>query len=474
MDERQATGSDSDSDRTSTMAVVLIASFLAPFMLSALNVALPEIGKEFSLSAVALSWVVTANILSAAVFLMPAGRLADMRGRRKIFFYGMIIFTAGTLLAAIANSAAVLILARIVNGLGAAMLFSTGMAIIVSIVPPAEKGRALGWNVAAVYLGLSLGPVAGGLISHALGWRWIFVLATILGTAITLVMIRHLKAEPLDSSHARFDIVGSILFGIALASLLGGCSILPRVSGAALLAVGAASLIFFLRWELQCRAPIFNLAVFRTNPVFMYSNAAALINYAATAATSFLLSLYLEYVRGFSAKHTGLILIAQPLIMAVFSPLTGRLSDAVDPGKIASIGMAISAAGLLAFGFLGAQTPVWFIVAGLSVLGFGFALFSSPNTNAVLSSVSRHHLGAASSTLSTMRVTGQMASMAIVTLIEALVLGSTQLGPQNSHLYVHCLRISFLIFFVLCALGIFASAVRGKIPAAPAPENRRP
>lgn len=459
------------SDRASTLAVVIIASFLTPFMMSSLNVALPEIGKQFSLSAVALSWVVTAHVIAAAVLLLPAGRIADIHGRRRIFLYGMIVFTLGMLLSAIANSATALFIARIVNGIGSSMVFSTGVAIIMSVVAPAERGHVLGWNVAAVYLGLSVGPVIGGVIAHAFGWRWIFGLATIIAAVTCIITSLHLREEPPDTTGAHFDLIGSVLFGISLASFLAGCSFLPGTVGAGLFVTGIASAILFIRWELKCACPIFDVAHFKSNSVFMFSNAAALINYAATAATAFLLSLYLEYVKGFSPKHTGLILVAQPIVMTIFSPVAGRLSDRIEPGRMASVGMAISAAGLFLFSFLGHYTPVWFVVAGLCVLGFGFALFSSPNTNAVMSSVERQHYGTASSTLATMRLTGQMTSMAIVTLIEAIILGKATIGPSNTHLYVRCMHIAFFVFFVLCVLGIFASAVRGRTRRQPTTDS---
>ena len=458
-DEIQAT-----KDRTSTLVVVMIASFLAPFMMSALNVALPDIGAEFELSAVALSWVVTSNVLPAAMLMMPMGRLADMRGRRAVFLPGMAVFTIGALIAGLSPYTVGLYAGRVVNGIGASMVFSTSTAIVMSVVTPGDRGRVLGWNIATVYLGLSVGPVIGGLIAHAFGWRWIFLLSAVTGIATTILAVRHLRPDrQAAQAEARFDYVGSLMLGSSLASFLAGCTLLPGATGLVLLFAGFTGVLLFLKWELRCADPIFDVRSFKGNAVFLFSNAAALINYAATAATGFLLSLYLAHVKGFSLSHTGAVLVAQPLVMTIASPVTGRLSDRVDPGRLASVGMAVSAAGLLLFAFIGAETPIWWIVTGLCVLGTGFGLFSSPNTNAVMSSVDRHHYGTASSTLSTMRLTGQMASMAIVTLIEAILLGTTKLGAHNAAAYLRCMRLAFLIFFGLCVVGVFASAVRGRL-----------
>lgn len=454
-------------DRASTLGVVLIASFLTPFMMSSLNVALPDIGRQFTLSAVALSWVVTAHVLTAAIFLLPAGRLADTRGRRLVFLAGMITFTLGMLLSAVAPTAAVLVTGRVVTGVGSAMVFATGNAIIMTLCGPAERGRVLGRNVAAVYLGLSVGPLVGGMIAHEFGWRWIFVMATVISAGTSAVTALHLKEDRPPAGGAAFDLTGSLLLGLALTALLCGCSLLPALPGALLLATGAAGMPLFLWWESRCANPILDVARFRRNRVFVFSNLAALINYAATAATSFLLCLYLQFIQGLTPKQTGFLLIAQPLVMTVFSPLAGRLSDRIEPGRLASAGMAVSAAGLLALCGIGAGTPLPAVAAILCAMGFGFALFSSPNTNAIMSSVGREHYGTASSTLATMRVTGQMASMAVVTLLEALHLGGRAIGPPTAGLFLHCLRTAFVIFFLLCVLGIFASAVRGRTRSAP-------
>ena len=443
---------------------VIVASFLAPFMMSSLNVALPDIGRAFALSAVSLSWVVTSNILAAAMLLLPAGRYADLHGRLGVFRAGVAVYTVGAVLCGLAPGAAWLLAARVVNGVGSALMFSTGPALIMAGVPPERRGRALGWNVAAVYLGLSVGPAVGGVIASAWGWRWIFAAAAAIGLAGQALVAGRGRDAPAAAARGPFDVTGSALFGAALILLLAGCTLLPGRLGAVLLALGAAGLWGFGRWELGCADPVLDLASFRRNVAFIFSNLAALIHYAATAATAFLLSLYLEYVKGLPMRQTGLVLMAQPLVMTIFSPLAGRLSDAVAPWKLASAGMGLSAAGLLGFGFLTADTGVPAVVAGLAVLGFGFALFSSPNTNAIMSAVAGPQYGTASSVLAAMRLTGQMASMAIVTLVLAVGLGRVRLDAAAAPGLLHCLHVSFGAFFVLCLLGLLASTVRSAAP----------
>jgi MFS family permease len=218
-----------------------------------------------------------------------------------------------------------------------------------------------------------------------------------------------------------------------------------------------------VRWETRVDSPVFDTKLFRHNIVFAFSNLAALINYCATSATGFLLSLYLQYTRGLSPENAGLILVSQPVIMAVFSPLAGRLSDRIEPRIVASIGMTLTVIGLLLFAFLNSATSFPFIIFNLILLGFGFALFSSPNTNAVMSSVEKKFYGVASATLATMRLTGQMLSMGIAMLVFAVYIGRAQITPENYPAFLTSAKTAFIIFAVLCFGGIFASLSRGKV-----------
>ena len=451
------------TERAIALSVVVLSSFLVPFMLSALNVALPAIGAEFAMDAVALGWVVTAFVLAAAVCMLPAGRIADIYGRKEVFLWGLIVYTLGALCSAVAPSVLVLIVSRLVNGAGAAMVFATGTAILMSIVAPAARGRALGWNVAAVYLGLSLGPFIGGLIAHAFGWRWIFGLNALAGAVATAFTLWKLKDEWAEACGERMDTGGALLYAVALVALMYGLSRLPQALGAALFSAGVLGLLLFARWERRCASPVFDFTVFSRNTVFTLSSLAALINYAATAAVGFLLSLYLQYAQRLTARDAGLVLVAQPLVMAVVSPLAGRWSDRIDPGKLASLGMALTVAGLAALCGLQAHTHLGFVLADLGLLGLGFGLFSSPNTNAIMSSVAPKFYGIASSTVSTMRLIGQMLSMAIVMLIMTLHLGHAPITAGNLDAFLHSSRIAFAVFAVLCALGVAASAVRGPV-----------
>ena len=445
------------------LLIATLASFATPFMGSAINVALPSIGQELAMDAVLLSWVATSYLLAAAVFLVPFGRLADIHGRKRIFVYGISLFSLASLLVGLATSGAFLIAARIVQGLGSAMIFGTGVAILTSVFPSGERGRVLGINVAAVYVGLSVGPFIGGYLTQNLGWRSIFLAPLPLGLGIVGLIAWKLKGEWAEAQGEPFDLSGSIIYSLALVALMYGFSSLPAPRSVLLLAAGIVGLATFAAWEVRARHPVLNVKLFVGNRTFAFSNLAALINYGATSAVAFLLSLYLQCIQALNPQQAGLVLVAQPIVQASFSPLAGRLSDRIEPRLVASLGMALTASGLGLLTLLGAGTPLWALIACLILLGFGFALFSSPNMNAIMGSVERRFYGVASGTLGTMRLVGQTLSMGIATLMFALYIGRVEITPELYPLFLASIKTAFAIFAALCVVGIFASLTRGKL-----------
>ena len=449
------------------LLVATTASFLFPFMSSAVNIALPVLGKELSLDAVMLGWIATAYLLSSATFLVPFGRIADIYGRKKIFTWGIVIFTLSSLFSGMASSVAMLISFRVFQGIGGAMLAGTAVALLTTIFPANERGKVLGINAAAAYIGLSLGPVLGGILTQHLGWRSIFFLSAFLGLAIIGVVLWKLKGEWTGAKGERFDFAGSVIYILGFVALVYGFTLLPESSGmwlgACLIVGGVIGLSAFTRWEMRIRSPVLDISLFSNSKAFTFSNLAALINYSATFAVSFLISLYLQYVKGFNPASAGLILVAMPAIQAIFSPLAGRLSDRIEPRLIASAGMALTTVGLIIFIFLNEKTPLELIIGNLVLMGFGFALFSSPNINAVMSSAPKTAYGVASATLATMRQVGMVFSMGVAMLMFALYIGRVQITPEYYSLFQESMKTSFIVFAVLCFGGIFASLARGKV-----------
>ena len=445
------------------LLVATMASFLFPFMGSAVNIALPSIGRELSLDAVTLGWIATAYLLASASLLVPFGRIADIYGRKKIFTCGIVIFTFASFLSGIANSATMLISFRVLQGIGASMLAGTGVALLTSVFPADERGKVLGINVAAVYIGLSLGTVLGGILTQHLGWRSIFFINVPLGLVVIGVVLWKLKGEWTGAKGEKFDSVGSVIYSLALIVLVYGFTLLPAMLGVWLIIGGVTGLSAFARWEMRIRNPVLDISLFRNSRVFTFSNLAALINYSATFAVSFLISLYLQYVKGFNPESAGLILVAMPAMQAIFSPLAGRLSDRIEPRIIASTGMALTTVGLAIFIFLNEKTSLELIIGNLILMGFGFALFSSPNTNAVMSSAPKTAYGVASAMVATMRQIGMVLSMGVAMLMFALYMGRVQITPEYYPLFQESMKTAFIIFAILCFGGIFASLARGKV-----------
>ncbi len=446
--------------RRTVLAVSILSSFLTPFMGSGFNVALPVVGKEFALNTVALSWIATSFLLSAAMFLLPFGRAADILGRKKIFTWGIGVTTLGTILCALSPSAFFLIISRGIQGVGGAMMFGTGIAILTSVFPPGELGKVLGLSTAAVYTGLSLGPIVGGFLTHHWGWRSIFWVNVPLAAAAG-TLIWNIKEEWAEARCEKLDWLGALTFSMGLTSLMYGFSRLPSGYGLVLTILGLVILMAFVRLETLVQSPILDMNLLRNNRIFAFSNLAALINYSATAAVSFLLSLYLQYIKGLDPRQAGLVLIAQPIVMAVFSPFAGRLSDRMEPRFIASLGMGITSVGLVLFVFLREGTPIPFIIGSLVCLGLGFGLFSSPNTNAVMGSVEKASYGVASASLGTMRLLGQMLSNGISMMFFAVIMGQTPVSPSVYPLFLKSIRLLFIFYAVISAAGVFASLARG-------------
>ncbi len=442
------------------LAVVLM-SFAIPFNTSSVNIALPSIGDQFNTDAVLLGWIATSFLLAAAMFLVPMGRLGDIRGRRLIFILGASIFTASSLLAALSISTLMLIFFRILQGVGGAMVFATGIAIITSVFPPEERGKVLGINLTSVYLGLSLGPLLGGILTHNLGWRSIFLLIVPIGLLAILFMSR-LESEWAGAKGEKFDLTGTMIYSAMILFIMYGLSDFQPQTSIPLILFGLILLAAFLSYESRVEHPVLEVRLFK-NITFAFSNLTAILTYSSTFAIPFLLSLFLQYIKGYTAQEAGIFLVARPVVMALCSPFAGWLSDRIEPRIVVSVGLAIIASGLFMFSMIGVETPILLIIANLMVIGFAFALFSSPNTNAIMGSIEKKFLGIGSAMVGTTRITGQMTSMALVMFVLSTSIGRATITPEVYPMLVESTQTAFLVFSILSFTGIFISAARGRL-----------
>lgn len=442
--------------------VICLSSSLVPFMGAALNLALPYINSDFSISASVSGWIPTSYMLSTAIFQIPFAKIADMLGRRKVFIGGILLFILFSILSGIASSATSLIIYRFLSGIGSAMMFGTSAAILMSAIPVEKRGQALGINTATVYISLAAGPLLGGILTQYLGWHSIFFVAAFMALLVLVGTLLAIKEDWKEEVKQPFDSIGSVLYALGLSAIIYGFSALPDVLGFVLLFAGITVMLLFSIYEKKQVAPVFNIKVFLENRVFRYSSLSALINYSATFAISFMLSLYLQYVRGLSPRDAGLILIVQSVMMAITTFVSGRLSDKVSPSFLATLGMLVIFIGLIGLCFITEVTNFYFIIGLLLLIGFGFGVFSSPNMNILMSSVEKKNYGFASATAGTMRLVGQSLSMGIAMMAISMQIGNTKFSSAVHSELMVSMRLTFIICSILCLFGVYASSVRTK------------
>jgi EmrB/QacA subfamily drug resistance transporter len=450
-------------NRTILLLVTSLASFAASLLSTAVSVALPSIARTFSMEAQLLGWVATSFVLATAVMMIPIGRIADIYGRHRIFSYGLVLFIVASILCAVSPSAMFLVSFRIVQGIGAAMIWGPAVAILTSAFPFAERGRAIGINTAAVYCGLSVGPFWGGMLTEVVGWQSVFYFTALLVTLAAILAFWQLKGERTESAAGKMDIKGSVTLIISLILILYGFSTLPNLVSIPLISLGFIGILMFYRIEVKKANPVLDVSLFRNNKVFICTLLAILLLYCATFAPNFLLSLYLQYNKGFSPGLAGAILVVQPVVMAIVAPISGRISDKVSPAKLSLLGMGVTCIALILFSFLSEETTLLFIFASLIILGLGFGLFASPATNAVMSSVDKKFFGVAAGMMATLRHSGQTLSMAIVMILFAVYVGKVEITPPLYPAFLESLKTGFAIFAFFCFAGILALLVGSKL-----------
>ena len=446
--------------QTAALAAASVASFLVPFMMSAVAITLPVVQTELGATAVQLSWVAAGYILALAAILLPVGRLADIFGRKRTFVWGTATFVAFSLCASLAWSVTSLVALRVLQGVGAAMILSTAVAIVTDLYPRSERGKAMGILVACVYLGLSVGPLVGGMMTDLAGWRSVFFLSLPLGLVCVALAMR-IEGEWRPAQGERFDVLGSVYYALFVICFVNGLTDLASPEkGVPLLTAAAALVLMFVLRSRRAVHPIIELSLFTSNRVFLLSSLATLINYAGTFAVGFLLSLYLQVVKGFPPMNAGFVLVIQPVVQSLLSPLAGSLSDRFNAAAMASLGMGLCALGLFAICGVDAASSLWSIGGILALLGLGFALFASPNMSVIMGSVQPRHYSIASSLVGTMRTFGMSLSMGIATVVFGILLHGRQVSPETVPQFLASMHIIFGVCAALCVVGVFCSLGR--------------
>ena len=426
-----------------------------PFLVAAINVAIPTIGREFAVEAKVTAWIGTIFFLSIAMVQVPFGRLADIYGRKRLLVIGLMVTIFASGLGIFASSVAMLLVSLAFMGVGSGIMFNNSISILTSVFPAEQRGRVLGISTAGTYTALSIGPYIGGVLTGTFGWQSIFVLSGIMAVVLLILVFYALKGEWREAEGEKFDAIGSVAYAISLGLFIYGFSSLPDILGIILLAIGVTGFVFFARWESRTESPIFNIDLFRKNRVFLFSNLAIFVSYIANFAIGFLLSLYLQYIKVLPPQTAGLILITASILMAIFTPISGRMSDRIEPRLLASVGMSLSCVALFLLIFLNDDTALWFIMLALAFNGLGIGFFATPNTNAIMGAVERKYLGVAAGTLGTMRTTGMMVSMGIMMILFSLYIGQAEITPEYYPHFLKSARTGFIIFTALSFISIF-------------------
>lgn len=451
------------SARWFALLSISLASFTNSISHSSVNVATPMIASDLQANAILVSWVPTAFLLSNVIVLLPAGRLADIYGRKKIYVIGMLIFIFTSMLAYLTNSIETLLVIRGLQGIGAAMMFATTMAMIMSLFTEKNRGVALGIASGSLYIGLASGPLLGGWFTEVYGWRSVFIFPAVISTTSLLLVFFFLKGEWKSKSPLTVDWIGALIFTVWASFLFIGVSIFPGINSYILLFVGFTSLFVFYLQQNRSKNPLVRFKAILDNHIFSRSLFASCCTYASNFPLIFLFSLYLQFIKNLSPTETGKIIILQAVMMAILAPIAGKLSDLFEPRIIATLGCLIMSSAFGALMAIDADTSLYFFSGCLICLGIGFGMFTTPNNNAALSSVEKDKLSIASALLNLSRTMGNMVGTAMMLLLVAVIIGDAKIEPSqyNSLLQVIRLALGLSCLYTIC--GAYFSYTRGNI-----------
>ncbi|MEE1117823.1 MFS transporter [Methanosphaera sp.] len=436
---------------TGSLATVIVA-----FLLNAAPVALPSIAKSFAMNNILQNWVDTIYLLSIAVFSIPCGKICQKYGLNKILKVGIIFFLIGTLGTALSLNASMLLLFRVVLGIGSALLNVSSIALIVEAMPNEKKGPALGIAVAAVYIGIALSPILGGSLIFNFGWQSLFI-ATFPVILLNYYLSNKIKKEWIHYDNNKFDINGTILYSVGIVLFIYGFTRILEFTGQILTIIGIILLVIFGIWELKSSNPIFEMKLFK-NIRFAAANLACLFSYFATFMITYVYNYHLQYIMGMNSQTAGLYLIITPAIMVLMSILSGYLIKKIKGEYLTGTGLIILAVAFILLCTLSNTTPLEIILIAMTLHGIGYGLFSSPNTVLITTSVPEEETSKASASLSAMRLIGQTVSLGIFTTVFAIIMSNVVIEPKYYALLIescHLISILAVIFVVIGAIISF-------------------
>ncbi|MBY8986349.1 MAG: MFS transporter [Candidatus Lokiarchaeota archaeon] len=449
-------------NRKFVLITIFFSSFLTAFSTYTTVISARIIEIELGMDVVTIVWASTIFILAAAMFQIPFGKVADLFGRKKIFLSGIVLFTLSSILLAFVDTSITFIVFRFMQGLGAALIYATSNAILTASYPPNQRGKVIGISVTGVYIGLTLSPLLGGIMTQNLGWRSQFWFNIPFGALIILLVLFKVKGEWTSEKREKIDYLGSIIYALFLFFLIFAFSLLPSIQGYIFILVSILGAVVFFFWEKRIKNPVLNFDLFKNNRYFSFSCLVSIFFYISTIALALLLSLFMQYLKGMSPQEAGFILLVQPLIQAIFSPIAGRLSDRIETKTLVSMGVLLVIIGIIPLIFLESNYPIYLIAISFGIIGLGTAFFSSPNIRAIMSSVPKSSLGIAAGLEGTMRTIGQTLSFGVLTIVFAVIIGDVIITPVYYPQFITSAQVICITFLIISFLSLIFSILRGK------------
>jgi EmrB/QacA subfamily drug resistance transporter len=444
-----------------TLVAVAFGLFMIMLDNTIVNVALPSIQRDLNIGISELEWVYNGYALTFGVLMLTGGKLADLFGRRRIFIVGLVIFTVASLACGLASSAGLLIGARVLQGVGSALMNPATLSIITATFPPRQRGMAIGIWAGVAAMALAIGPLVGGLITQHIGWNWIFFINIPVGI-LAIVVTRLVVDESRDTSTGqRLDLPGLLSSAIALFALTYGlieANTFGWTSGRilGLFAVAAVGFVLFVILELRQRAPMLDLSLFK-NGTFAGANSVMLLVGLAMFGVFFYNSLFIQNIMGYSAVQTGATFLPMTMLIILVAPVAGKFSDHVGSRWLMSGGMVLLSASLFLFSRLDAGSNFWDLLPGLIVGGFGMALVMTPTTAAAMGSVPVDKAGVGSAVLNSMRQVGGSLGIAVMGAIVASAIHSQPGTPQAAAEFVTGFQHALIVASIIALAGAFVS-----------------
>ncbi|MGR8947017.1 MAG: MFS transporter [Gammaproteobacteria bacterium] len=457
------TGTRSSDDSNAIILVVTLFTFGSALPISTINVALPEIAKALQLSATEISWVPLIFLLASVILVLPCGRLADIYGRMRVFKLSIYLVLGTAFATALAPSASWLLALRFGQGCAAAVGFVLLISIISSAVDKSSRSRAFGIIASAMYFGLTAGPLIAGYVTAYASWRATFLLHVPFMLVALAIASSKVKSEWQIAENEHFDWLGSAIYAVGVVLLTVGAIVVPASYGLALIAVGLIGLVAFVKQQQRRQQPLINITLFRRNKVFLYSCLASIFMYAANFSSLVLVSLYLQYIKGLPAELAGWVLMLNPLCTAFVTPFAGHAGDRFEPKYVATIGIILTALGLLILAIVSKNSPMIIVIIAMISMGVGFAFFAPVNAHAIMSSIGEEDYATGAGAHASVRLIGQLSSMVVVSMIFALVIGRETISPENYPELAMALQYSFSLAALVCIPACYYSINRGRI-----------